>query len=415
MAHNQKEVLVLGAGIVGVSTALALQQRGHAVTLVDRKMPGLETSFGNAGIIQREAVQPYAFPRHFGTLLRIAAGRSNDANYHMGALWRLWPKLLKYWQSSAPENYVAIVQAYGRLIEKCISEHDFWIAQAGAGDLVHKGGWRQVYRSRQAFASAASEATAVARQHALGCSVLGTNELASAEPALQLPLAGAIHWTDPWTVRDPGDLVSRYARLFVLRGGKFAFGDAMTLRQHGLAWSVDADGRSIQAEHAVVALGPWADSLTQALGYRLPLFIKRGYHRHYEGHSGLSAPILDTERGVMLAPMSRGLRMTTGAEFAHQDAAATPVQLGRAEQSTRELVELGKPVEVSPWLGSRPCTVDMKPVLGAAPRHKGLWFNFGHAHQGFTLGPVTARILAELISGEPPFINPSPYLASRFG
>jgi D-amino-acid dehydrogenase len=78
-------------------------------------------------------------------------------------------------------------------------------------------------------------------------------------------------------------------------------------------------------------------------------------------------------------------------------------------------VPLGKPVEASPWLGSRPCTVDMKPVLGAAPRHKGLWFNFGHAHQGFTLGPVTGRLLAELISGEPAFIDPAPYLASRFG
>lgn len=415
MADRLKEVLVLGAGIVGVSTALALQRRGHAVTLVDRKMPGLETSYGNAGIIQREAVRPYAFPRDIGTVLRVATGRSNDARYHLGALWHLWPRLLAYWQASAPSNYVAIVQAYSRLIEKCIDEHAFWIEQAGAGELVHKEGWRQVYRSRQAFDAAASEATAVARVHGLGCSVLGSDELASAEPALQQRLAGAIHWTDPWTVRDPGDLVSRYARLFVLRGGSFVLGDAMTLRRQGLGWTVDTEGGSVRAEEAVIALGPWADALTRALDYRLPLFIKRGYHRHYEGHSGLLLPMLDIERGVMLAPMSRGLRITTGAEFARQDAASTPVQLGRAERSTRELVSLGKPVEVSPWLGSRPCTVDMKPVLGAAPRHRGLWFNFGHAHQGFTLGPVTGRLLAELISGEPPFIDPAPYLASRFG
>ncbi|WP_309966248.1 FAD-binding oxidoreductase [Variovorax guangxiensis] len=415
MAQKHKEVLVLGAGIVGVSTALALQLRGHAVTLVDRKMPGLETSYGNAGIIQREAVQPYAFPRDIGTLLRVATGRSNDAHYHLDALWQVWPRLFAYWRSSAPSSYAEIVPAYSRLIEKCIDEHAFWIEQAGAGELIHKEGWRQIYRSREAFDAAASEATAAAREHGLGCSVLGSDELASAEPGLQRALAGAIHWTDPWSVRDPGDLVARYAKLFIRRGGRFALGDAMTLRQQGAGWSVDAEGGSVQAEEAVVALGPWADALLRPLGYRLPLFIKRGYHRHYEGHAGLRLPMLDVERGVMLAPMSRGLRLTTGAEFARQDAASTPVQLGRAEQSTRELVPLGKPVEASPWLGSRPCTVDMKPVLGAAPRHKGLWFNFGHAHQGFTLGPVTGRLLAELISGEPAFIDPAPYLASRFG
>jgi len=170
----------------------------------------------------------------------------------------------------------------------------------------------------------------------------------------------------------------------------------------------------VRAAHAVIALGPWADTLTRRLGYRLPLFVKRGYHRHYACDAMPNMPMLDVERGALLAPMARGLRITTGAEFARQDAPATPVQLLRAEASARELVRLGHPVEADPWLGSRPCTADMKPILGAAPRHPGLWFNFGHAHQGFTLGPVTGRLLAELISGETPFVDPAPYLAQRF-
>ncbi|MBT2324188.1 FAD-binding oxidoreductase [Variovorax paradoxus] len=409
------EVLVLGAGMVGVGTALALQQRGHAVTLVDRKMPGLETSYGNAGIVQREAVQPYAFPRDLATLLRVATGRSNDVNYHVNAMWQLLPSLARYWHASAPATYAGIAQAYAKLVEHCISEHRSWIEQAAAGELVRQDGWRQVYRSARAFDAAASAATAVAQRHGLQCAVQGTKELAAAEPALRIPLAGAIHWMDPWSVSDPGELVSRYAKLFILRGGSFVHGDAMRLQQQGAAWSIESEGGRLDAEHAVIALGPWADALTRSLGYRLPLFNKRGYHRHYEGHAGLRLPMLDTAYGAMLAPMSRGLRVTTGAEFARQDAGPTPVQLARAEQSTRELLDLGKPIEASPWLGARPCTVDMKPVLGRAPRHKGLWFNFGHAHQGFTLGPVTGRLLAELIGGETPFIDPSPYLADRFG
>jgi len=96
------EIIVLGAGMVGVGTALALQQRGHAVTLIDRTQPGRETSYGNAGIIQREAVRPYAFPRDVATLARIVSGRSNDAHYHMGALSRMAPQLFRYWVSSAP-------------------------------------------------------------------------------------------------------------------------------------------------------------------------------------------------------------------------------------------------------------------------------------------------------------------------
>jgi D-amino-acid dehydrogenase len=125
--------------------------------------------------------------------------------------------------------------------------------------------------------------------------------------------------------------------------------------------------------------------------------------------------MLDVANGVMLAPMARGLRLTTGAEFARRDARATPVQLDHAERSTRRLVDLGDGVEAEPWLGARPCTVDMKPVIGPAPRHPGLWFNFGHAHQGFTLGPATGRLLAEMMDGETPFTDPAPYLPSRFG
>ena len=124
--------------------------------------------------------------------------------------------------------------------------------------------------------------------------------------------------------------------------------------------------------------------------------------------------MLDAERGYVLVPMAQGLRITTGAEFAQVDAPATPVQLRRAEVAARELVDLPQAVEAEPWLGNRPCTVDMLPVMGPAPRHAGLWFNFGHAHQGFTLGPVAGRLLADLVTGQAPFVDPAPYAATRF-
>lgn len=407
--------VVLGAGMVGLGTALALQQRGHAVTLVDRKPPGRETSYGNAGIIQREAVEPYAFPRDLSKLLKIATGQSNDANYHLDALWSLLPPLARYWYASAPARYAVIAQAYSRLIAQSIEAHRPLIAAAGAEDLVDRGGWRQVYRGVADFAATADAAQALARQHGLDVAVLDGAALAAAEPALCSPLAGGIHWRDPWSISDPGELVARYATLFQQRGGRFVHGDALSLRPQGSGWSVRTDDGPLEAERMVVALGPWADTLIRPMGYRLPLFVKRGYHRHYATPLRLNMPMLDVDNGVMLAPMSRGLRLTTGAEFARLGAPPTPVQLQHAEGSTRRLIALGDPVETEPWLGARPCTADMKPVIGPAPRHAGLWFNFGHSHQGFTLGPATGQLLAAMMDGERPFTDPAPFLPSRFG
>jgi D-amino-acid dehydrogenase len=113
--------------------------------------------------------------------------------------------------------------------------------------------------------------------------------------------------------------------------------------------------------------------------------------------------------------MARGIRLTTGVEFAAPDAPATPVQLERAEALARQIVPLGPRLDPEPWLGRRPALPDMRPVIGPAPRHKGLWFAFGHAHHGFTLGPVTGRLLAEMIAGSTPFVDPAPYSAGRFG
>jgi D-amino-acid dehydrogenase len=254
--------------------------------------------------------------------------------------------------------------------------------------------------------------------------LLDATALAAAEPALRADrLAGAVHWLDPWSVSDPGELVARYAQAFVQAGGRIVQGDAFTLEPAAsggntpVRWCVQTEDGVLDAEQAVVALGPWSDALVRRLGYRFPLFVKRGYHQHYRPDSdqtSVQLAFLDAERGYVLAPMRQGWRITTGAEFARIDAAATPVQLAQAEAAARELVDLPPAVSAPPWLGARPCIADMLPVMGAAPRHRGRWFNFAHAHQGFTLGPVAGRLLAELITGDAPLVDPTPYAPARF-
>jgi D-amino-acid dehydrogenase len=152
------------------------------------------------------------------------------------------------------------------------------------------------------------------------------------------------------------------------------------------------------------------------LGYRLPMAVKRGYHMHYRsrGNASLGRPVLDEETGFVLAPMERGIRLTTGSEFAERDAPASPVQVDRCEPAARALYPLGERVDPAPWRGARPIFPDSRPAIGRAGRHGGLWMAFGHQHLGFTLGPATGRLLAEMMSGTVPFVDPSPFDPRRF-
>lgn len=166
----------------------------------------------------------------------------------------------------------------------------------------------------------------------------------------------------------------------------------------------------------VVALGPWSDRLARRFGYRLPLAVKRGYHMHYAplAQARLHHPVLDIERGYLLAPMARGIRLTTGAEIAHCDAPKTPAQLAAVEPVARTLFPLGERLDDEPWMGRRPCTADMMPIIGPARNQAGLWFAFGHAHHGLTLGPVTGRLIAEMMTGEETLVDARPFRVERF-
>jgi D-amino-acid dehydrogenase len=410
------DVAVLGAGMVGVCVALHLQKRGRAVALVDRRGVAEETSFGNAGMIQREAVFPHPFPRELGALLRYARNRSIDASYHLAALPRIAPFLWRYRRNSQPQRYGAITHGHARLIEHCVAEHDALATEAGATDLLRRDGWIRLYRTPEKRDAGFADAERAQREYGVAYRTLDARALQQAEPHLTATLSGGIHWTQPTTVPDPQALALAYLRCFAALGGRFVRGDAATLSANGAGWRVSGAQGPIDAGSAVIALGPWSDVLTRMLGYDLPLAVKRGYHMHYRaaGSARLDHPVVDSERGYCLTPMTRGIRLTTGAEFALRDAARTPLQLERAEPVARELFPLAERLDPEPWMGARPCTPDMLPVIGQAPRHANIWFAFGHAHQGFTLGAVTGRLIAEMVTGEPPFLDPAPYRADRF-
>jgi len=225
-----------------------------------------------------------------------------------------------------------------------------------------------------------------------------------------------VHWTGAISITNPLAVTRAFAARFTVLGGITLAGDARSLHRTDGRWRVDTAEGPVDGANAVVALGPWSPDVLAPLGLRLPMAVKRGYHRHFrpQGNAGLARPVLDADAGYCLAPMEQGIRLTTGVEFGHRDAPPTPVQFDRLMPRARELFPLGSPLEADPWLGRRPCFADSRPVIGAAPQQPGLWLAYGHAHWGLTLGPATGRLMAELITGAKPFLDPAPFGAKRF-
>jgi D-amino-acid dehydrogenase len=417
MTELKADVLVLGAGMVGVGAALHLQKRGRDVILVDRhEFAGEETSYGNAGIIEVASVFPYMFPRQMKEILRYATNRAPQVRYSVADLPSFVPWLIRYYLASEPARALRGAMAVLPLIRQSLSEHEALIAEADAGELLRRMGWIKLFRSEASLASALKEFER-ARQYGVEGEILDAKAISSREPNLSGDFAGGIHLPAPGFVPDPGGLAKAYAGLFKRKGGRFWVADAGTLEQVSGGWRVRGPREAAVAREAVVALGPWSDRVFAPLGYNIPLAVKRGYHLHLKprGNAVLNHPVLDADQGFVLAPMTRGIRLASAVEFARRDAPATPVQIERALPKAHKLFPLGEPVEPKPWKGARPCLPDMLPVIGRAPRHGGLWFDFGHQHHGLTLGPVTGRLLAEMMTGETPFADPTPFSVTRFG
>ena len=413
MAHI--DAIVLGAGIVGTSVGLHLAKRGLAVALVDRRAPGEETSYGNAGVIEGNTIFPPAFPSDPIALLRVALKRAPEANYHLSFLPQVAPWLMKFRAASQPQRLIETARLMRPLFGRALAEHEALLAESGATRYLRKQGWLKLYRSRRAFEALKSE-LALAQEFGIPYRALDTDGARELEPSLAPVFPHAVYWERAASLTNPLAVTQAYATRFSALGGVVMRADARALSRVNAHWRLETPEGPIDADHAVVALGPFAPDLLDPLGIALPLGLKRGYHHHYRGtgNAALSRPVVDIENGYCLAPMEQGIRLTTGAEFAARDAPPTPVQFERLLPAARGLFPLGEPLEASPWMGSRPCFPDSRPVIGPAPGQRGLWLAYGHAHWGLTLSAATGRLVAELMTGTPPFCDPAPYAADRF-
>jgi D-lysine oxidase len=420
MAKQQKQiqsndVMVLGAGIVGVSTALHLRRLGLDVALIDRKHPGEEASFGNAGIVQRNGFVPHSMPRHPLQLLEILLNQSTAVSYNLPTLVRLAPWLKRFHAAGSDKA----IERYSRIVAPlramAVEEHLDLARTTNADRFYRQGGWLHLFRSEASYKKTEAERL-YARVFGVAYNELAAGDANTLEPGLKVAKMKGIHWLDSWSVSNPGTVVDAFWRGYIQEGGRYYRGNAQKLRQERGGWVVEGEQGTVFARHVVVALGAWSMDILKKLGESYPLAVKRGYHMHYRPLSGasLSRPVVDIENGFALTPTDNGIRLTTGVELAERDAPPNPLIIKRVKRRAEELFPLGRQLLKEPWLGCRPCLPDSLPVVGASLKTRGLWLNFGHAHDGFTLGPITGRLLAETIAGKTPMLDISGLSPERF-
>lgn len=376
----------------------------------------METSFGNAGLIQPDGMSPIIFPRDLATLASYALNRRRDCYYHISAMGELAPALFRYWRLSHPHSVQRTLEGNIPLFAESVDAHLSLAREAGVEYIFRPTGWTRAFRKQSTF-EIHRKKLATLTPYGVNAEELSASQLRQLEPDLNASLVGAIRFTDQLSLPSPLKLSEAYQKLFISKGGRTAVGDARSITSDKKTrFSVRTDAGNVVADNAVVCLGPWSADVLKPLGYALPFFVKRGYHLHFtaQGEARLRNPTSDVDGGYSLTPMDEGIRLNTGVEFASRDAPPSSVQLNRVMPWARDFFPIDKQVEETPWVGSRPCLPDMLPVIGPALAHRGLWFAFGHAHHGLTLASATGRLLAEMMTGEPTFADPAPYRAGRF-
>jgi D-amino-acid dehydrogenase len=408
---------VVGGGIVGTSCALGALERGLSVVLSDPGEARRRASYGNAGCISRSSLFPMSGPGLWRNLPRYLMNRDPGLRLAYAKLPRIAPWIIGFMRAANMGALRRAATALDRLTSRAYDAHMRLATRAGptATSLIRRDGMLRLYRSESAFEAAAYEREILA-EHDAKFEVIEGKAIHELEPALRRPFAKGVLYPETGAVSDPGELLDAYRQLFLDRGGRVEPVTVESLRPDGELWQARFAGGMVEARQAVLATGGWAHGFTRALGYGFPLAVERGYHLHLMPGEGppLRRPVHDSGGYHMLAPMRQGVRVTSGVELSPIGAPPNPIQIEAAVREARATLPLGAQVENEPWLGSRPSTPDGLPVIGEAPRHRGLFFAFGHGHIGLSNGPITGEAIGDLLIGRKPAFDITPFAAQRF-
>lgn len=406
---------MVGGGIVGLSVALELQSRGLKVVVIDRGRPRERASFGNAGVIGAGSVLTPAGPGVWGNLVRYATNRDPALRIRYGSLPSTGPWLLRFLANCTEEAWCRSAKALSPLTTIAYDNHMRLAHFVGAVALLRRTGFLKLLPRFPSDTTSLIERQ-ILDENSIRAVLLDAAGLRDLEPTLARSFSLALFFPDSGSVVSPGGLLELYWKVFRERKGGVSVGEAqgITYRENRIA--VRINGTQIVAQRMVIAAGAWSAGLIAPLGYRIPLCAERGYHAHFKLRPGerLNRPIFDSDASYAAAPIEDGVRVLTGIEIARSDDPPDFHQLRAVLGKAHARLSLVDTATSPEWFGSRPSTADGLPVIGEAARHRGLFFAFGHGHIGFSTGPATGRIIADLMIQTQPEIQIAPFAIERF-
>jgi len=413
---NAKSAVVVGAGIVGVATAINLLRAGCRVTLIDRQAPGEGTSSGSGGILVSGSIVPVTVPGLLRKAPRMLARRNGPLYMRWSYLPRLMPWLLRYMSHCRADETRRIAAALAPLVADSLDEHRLLARGTAAEGRIRSGAYAIVYRDRAAYAADAF-AWRLREENGITWRTVEGDAVAEFEPGLNPVYRHLAIFDDQHGyIDEPGEYVKDLARAFVEEGGTLDQREITAMiRNADSSVVLCADGQNILADNIVIAAGAWSGRLLATIGVKVPLESERGYH------IDLLKPSIRVKNAMMFpdakcvaTPMTGKVRIAGLVEFGGLDAGPSqaPIRTLKAVV-TRMFPKLTFERHVE-WMGHRPAPADSLPVLGAVPGCRGLTVAFGHHHVGIASGPRTGRLIADQIVGRPPQLDMSPYVVTRF-
>lgn len=411
---EKRGVAVVGAGIVGMSVALALAERGFRVTLFDPNAPGSRTSTWNAGVLATSSLVPLCNPGIYRRLPEFALGRYPGFSAHPLALAGQVPWLVRFLSASRASVFARTASALNGLITYSRSCHDALIRRAGCRELLREDGWLHLYRDASSFAKA-RENVAFYHRHDVKARAVAADELSQLEPGLRPLYAGAVLFAQTTAVTDPALLMQAYQGLLAPSGVEMATVRVRQVVRTQTGHRIIADGVTADFDQVVICAGAWSAELLRPY-VKLPMVVERGYLQKFRVRDDvLMRPVFDTAMGLVLSPRPGSIQLSTGTDLTQIRRKPRLAQFRQAERTAREIVDLGEAIMEQPMIGNRPSLPDGMPAIGPLRGHPGLWVAAGHQHIGLSTGPATGQILAAMMEGVAPEIDATPFLPARFG
>ena len=416
MDQQGLHVAVVGAGIVGVATAIWLQRGGARVTLIDRVGPAGRTSHGNAGVLAAASVVPVTVPGIAGKLPRMVL----DPDQPVFLQWRKLPTiardLTRFLRFATPERLEPIHQALSLMLHDTYDQHRQLADGTGAERYITPGDYVLAYRNSQEFQK---DAFAWGVRERLGhpFDIHEGEEVADYDPALAGRFGLVVAQPDHGRISDPGAYTTALAEHFVREGGTLTIADVRTVTPDG---HVETGDGMIEADRTVITGGVWSRPLLRRLGIDVPVVAERGYHIEFQDPPSGTPPFrprmptMVASAKFVFTPMDGRLRCAGVAEFGGtgQDPSRAPFALMR-RKALAVAPELAACEQVE-WMGHRPSLPDSLPVIGAVPGVKNVFTCMGHQHVGLSGAPKSARWLSQLVLRGHVNIDLAPYAASRF-